>query len=139
MSQHISVPLIRKVRERARHRCEFCLLPQETQEAIFHVDHIVPRAADGATIESNLALACVSCSLHKSARIVGVDPRTEKLARIFDPRNDQWHEHFAFTKAWRIRGRTPVGRATVEALHMNRKTIVLIRRELALRGHFPTH
>jgi hypothetical protein len=49
-------------------------LSQAGQEAIFHIDHVVPRAAGGATTEDNLALACVSCSLHKGAKETGVDP-----------------------------------------------------------------
>jgi 5-methylcytosine-specific restriction endonuclease McrA len=53
------------VRLRARGRCEYCQLSQLGQEAAFHIDHIIPRAANGPTVETNLALACVSCSLRK--------------------------------------------------------------------------
>ena len=59
----IPVGLRRFVAERAQHRCEYCGLAQEGQEATFHIDHIVPRKTGGQTIEENLALACVSCSL----------------------------------------------------------------------------
>lgn len=50
---------------RAGDRCEYCRLSQAGQEAAFHVDHVVPRVAGGATVLDNLALACVSCSLRK--------------------------------------------------------------------------
>ncbi|HVX85553.1 MAG TPA: HNH endonuclease signature motif containing protein [Phycisphaerae bacterium] len=54
---------------RAGGRCEYCgLAPQIGQEAVFHIDHVVPRAAGGETTLGNLALACVSCSLHKAAK-----------------------------------------------------------------------
>lgn len=59
---------------RAGNRCEYCQLSQMGQEAAFHIDHIVPRVADGPTVIDNLALACVSCSLRKLARQVGIDP-----------------------------------------------------------------
>jgi hypothetical protein len=63
MSRHIPVHVIRLVRRRAKNICEYCLLPQEWQEATFHVDHIEPLSAGGETKAENLALACVSCSL----------------------------------------------------------------------------
>jgi len=66
MSEHIPAALVKLVRERAREVCEYCLLPQKSQEAAFHVDHIRPRAAQGATRAENLALACVTCSLKKA-------------------------------------------------------------------------
>lgn len=50
---------------RARNRCEYCRLSQLGQEAAFHIDHVIPRAAGGPTTSTNLALACVSCSLRK--------------------------------------------------------------------------
>jgi len=43
---------------RAGQRCEYCGLSQAGQEAAFHIDHIVPRTADGPTTTENLALAC---------------------------------------------------------------------------------
>jgi hypothetical protein len=46
---------------RAGQRCEYCRLSQLGQEATFHIDHVVPRAAGGPTVAENLALACVSC------------------------------------------------------------------------------
>ena len=48
------------------------------------------------------------------------DPRTGKRIRLFNPRMDDWSEHFRWSRDWkRIIGRTPMGRATVAALNMN--------------------
>jgi hypothetical protein len=113
------------------------LLPQASQEATFHIDHIKPLAEGGTSHPDNLALACVSCSLKKSARVKHVDPRTGKSVRLFNPRLDKWAEHLKLTLHLKISGRTAVGRATVSALDMNRPTILLIRRELQLLGRFP--
>jgi hypothetical protein len=41
------VVLTRQVVERAGNRCEYCGLSQLGQEATFHIDHVIPRAADG--------------------------------------------------------------------------------------------
>ncbi|MDZ4657325.1 MAG: HNH endonuclease signature motif containing protein [Bythopirellula sp.] len=137
MSSSIPRPLAREVRERADDCCEYCLLRQDSQEATFHVDHIVPRSRGGPTTLDNLALACVSCSLHKAARQSARDPRTGKRVPLYNPRFDDWNDHFAFTKRWRISGRSPVGRATIEALDMNRAAIVAIRIELVQLGRYP--
>ena len=50
----------------AKDRCEYCCLSQAGQAATFHIDHIIPVVAGGATTSDNLALACVSCSLRKA-------------------------------------------------------------------------
>ena len=68
--------LRRQVIKRAANCCEYCGLAQTGQEATFHVDHVVPVVAGGQSTSENLALACVSCSLRKGARLVTVDPYT---------------------------------------------------------------
>jgi len=137
MGGHVPAAMIRDVRERAQNCCEYCLLPQHSQEATFHVDHVVPRAKQGKTILDNLALACVSCSLRKAARQRALDPETSKFTRLFNPRIDEWSEHFQITKKRHVSGRTSIGRATIEALAMNRTTIVAIREELAQLDKYP--
>ena len=42
MSPYIGADLARLVRKRAGNVCEYCCLPQSSQEATFHVDHIQP-------------------------------------------------------------------------------------------------
>jgi hypothetical protein len=137
MSSRIAPRLAREVRHRAGDRCEYCLLPQSSQEAAVHIDHVVPRSRGGTTGLDNLALACVTCSLRKAARQRARDPDTGKLVALYNPRTEDWARHFGFTKRWRVTGRSSVGRATVEALAMNRDAVVLIRQELVLLGRFP--
>jgi hypothetical protein len=128
--------LQRLVVQRADGRCEYCQLSQVGQEARFHVDHVVPVARGGPTVEENLALACVSCSLRKAARQRAIDPQTGAEAALFNPRVDQWTKHFCWDGV-KISGLTPTGRATVTALKMNRALILAIRKEEALRGRHP--
>jgi hypothetical protein len=134
---HIPAHLDRLVRSRARERCEYCRLPQHSQEATFHVDHIEPQAKGGLTVASNLALACVTCSLCKSARTHATDPNTSELAALFHPRRDRWLDHFRWTPGWRLRGKTATGRATIASLRINRPAIVTIRQGLVELGRFP--
>jgi hypothetical protein len=133
-----SVPtaLRRLVMQRATGRCEYCGLSQAGQEATFHVDHIVPQWAGGETVSDNVALAGVSCSLRKAARQRAIDPHSGHEVPLYHPRHDTWPEHFHWEGVF-VRGITPIGRATVEALHMNRPLIVAIRQEEAARGRHP--
>jgi len=131
MSSHIPAQLGRQVRRRAGDRCEYCGLPQQWQEAVFHIDHVKPQSRGGKTTLDNLALACVSCSLRKAARVAAKDRQSGKMVQLFNPRRDTWHEHFKVGPSMRIRGLTTIGRVTVSALAMNRSAIVAIRQELA--------
>ena len=117
-------------------RCEYCSLAQAGQEAAFHVDHVVPVSAGGPTVLDNLALACVSCSLRKGARRVAPDPQTGKAVALFNPRRDAWRVHFRWDGV-RMVGLTPTGRATAEALRMNRTLARAIRAAEAHRGRHP--
>jgi hypothetical protein len=132
----ISAALHRMVVERAGGRCEYCRLAQVGQEAAFHIDHIRPRTAGGPTVAENLALACVSCSLHKAAKLLAPDPDTGLPVPLFHPQTERWAEHFRW-EGERVIGLTPTGRATVAALAMNRPLILAIRKEEAAFGRHP--
>ena len=54
---------------------------------------------------------------------------TGELTRLFNPRTDTWNQHFRI-QAGRVIGLTPVGRATVSVLNMNRPDRVRVRIEL---------
>ena len=122
--------------QRAKDRCEYCCLSQVGQAATFHIDHIIPVVAGGATTSDNLALACVSCSLRKSARQTVKDPETKKEVSIFNPRQQVWTENFRWDDV-RVVGLTATGRGTVEALKMNRPMMLAIRGEEELLGRHP--
>jgi HNH endonuclease len=124
----IAAALRRLVIQRASDRCEYCGLSQSGQAATFHIDHIVPEVAGGATAAENLALACVSCSLKKGARQLLADPETGAIVTIFNPRQQLWKEHF-YWNGVEVAGLTKTGRATIKALNLNRPIILSIRTE----------
>lgn len=108
------------VEERAASRCEYCRAPQVVTGVTFHVEHIQPRAHDGADERANYALCCVACNGHKSDHLTGTDPETGADVPLFHPRRDKWNRHFRFTPSTlEIRGTTAKGRATVARLQMN--------------------
>ena len=133
---NISFELRRTVEARAKGRCEYCGLSQEGQEATFHIDHIIPSSSGGRTEPDNLALACVSCSLRKAARQSAIDTVSEEEVHLFSPRHDSWIEHFRWDGV-RVVGITPIGRATCDALQMNRRIILAIREEETFLGRHP--
>ena len=132
----MSASLRRSVIQRAQSRCEYCQLSQEGQEATFHIDHVTPIANGGQTVAENLALACVSYSLRKAAHQVAIGPETSTDAPIYDPKGNGWQEHVRW-KGVHILGLTPTGRATIEALDMNRPLILSIRYEETLLSRHP--
>ncbi len=128
--------LRRLVIQRAENRCEYCKLSQAGQVATFHIDHIIPIASGGLTKEDNLALACVACSLHKSAKHLVIDPDTNVAVPIFNPRQQNWSEHFQWNNVTVV-GLTATGRATILALKINRPIMLAIREEEKILGRHP--
>ena len=113
-------------------------MSQAGQEATFHIDHVVPVAVGGPTVEDNLALACVSCSLRKAARQTAEDPDSGQVVALYSPRRQRWDDHFRWDGV-RLVGTTAAGRATIAALSLNRPVILAIRAEEALLGRHPLH
>ncbi len=57
---------------------------------------------------------------------------------FFHPRRDVWSDHFAWDESFElIIGLTPVGRATIDALQLNRQELVNLRRMLYAAGQHP--
>ncbi len=133
---NIPAALRRSVIQRANNCCEYCGISQIGQVATFHIDHVIPVVAGGETTAENLALACVSCSLRKGARQKLADSETGEVVYIFNPRQQRWNAHFTWNGVELI-GLTAIGRAMVQALDLNRSTMLAIRAEEELRGRHP--
>jgi hypothetical protein len=131
-------PFHARVSERAGHRCEYCRAPEIIFNSNFEVDHIVPVALGGTNDLRNLSLACAACNLYKSNSTTGIDPLTDSVAPLFNPRMDLWSEHFTTDSVnATLEGLTPVGRATVARLQMNHPVQVEARLLWMQLGLFP--
>ncbi|MCL4265946.1 MAG: HNH endonuclease [Anaerolineae bacterium] len=116
---HIPEKVRQKVREAASHRCGYCLSPQHLVMARLEIEHIVPLSKGGTNEELNLWLACPICNRHKADQTEAVDPETNQIIPLFNPRSQRWHEHFAWSEGGlKIVGKTATGRATVMALYL---------------------
>ncbi|MFW5709596.1 MAG: HNH endonuclease [Chloroflexota bacterium] len=133
----IPARLRQQVIERARERCEYC----QTQQVIvvaMEIDHIQSESAGGETVLENLCLACVGCNSFKLDFQSGIDPETEQEARLFDPRVQDWHDHFRWSDdGLNVIGLTVTGRVTIVRLRMNRDAVVNSRRRWVEAGWHP--
>lgn len=135
---NISAKLRRDVFSRAKGFCEYCRSNSAFSDSPFDVEHINPISAKGKTILENLALSCHGCNLHKSNKIEGFDVIGEEIVRFFHPRIDDWNKHFSWANDYSlIVGLTPIGRATVETLNLNREGLVNQRNMLYVFGKHP--
>jgi len=105
--------------ERAQGQCEYCRLPEETTWVPHEIDHVIAEKHRGQTTAENLALACVPCNSYKGSDLASVDPQTGKITQLFNPRTQQWNEHFQLTEDGTIIPRTSEGRVTVLLLRCN--------------------
>ncbi len=125
----------RLVHERARGCCEYCQTAEDNSGQTMQVDHIDPTGGDGL---ENLCLACWNCNNHKRQATQVTDPETGQPVALFNPRTQNWSEHFEWVAgATRVRGLTPVGRATVARLNMNRPVVVVARQRWVEGGYHP--
>ncbi len=140
MSAQPYVPkaLRERVAAQARYRCGYCLTTERITGAPMEIDHIIPHSLGGPTEEDNLWLACSPCNDHKGNQIAAIDPLSDEVVRLFDPRHQTWCEHFTWSvEGDRIVGKTACGRATVHALDMNRRVLVKARRIWIAAGWHP--
>lgn len=129
----------RKVAERANGRCEYCYSPADFATQTFNIEHIIPRAKGGRTALNNLAFSCAGCNGHKYTKTTWRDSVTEKIVPLYHPRQHEWREHFTWNDDFTlIVGLTPIGRATIAALQLNRESLVNLRRALyTIKEHPP--
>lgn len=128
MSPRVSGHLREQVLLAAGGLCAYCRTAEDLTGVTFEVDHIVPESAGGLTSLENLCLSCPSCNRFKASRLIAQDPKDGTAVPLFHPTRQVWGQHFAWSDDGReIVGLTPIGRATIEALQMNRRVIVQLR------------
>jgi hypothetical protein len=134
----IPAALRETVAQRAKYRCEYCCTPRGYSPAPFEVEHIIPLVEGGSDEDANLAFACGGCNGHKAIATSGLDLETGETVPLFHPRRDSWSEHFEWQAGGTIlSGLTPVGRATILRLRLNRDELVNLRRVLVAFGEMP--
>jgi hypothetical protein len=126
---HIPANLRRIVEERAKLRCEYCLIHQEDYYWSFEIDHIYAEKHGGDTLEANLCLSCADCNRNKGTDLASLDPATNEPAFLFHPRRQMWKSHFQVQDGF-IMGLTAERRTTAYLLRVNASAQVAERRRL---------
>jgi hypothetical protein len=135
---HVSADTRARVFDAAGNRCGYCQSPQHLVMGWLEVEHIVPVSCGGSDEEENLWVACRLCNGFKGTQTTGYDPHTGNRVRLFNPREQQWSRHFAWSEdGTQILGLTRSGRATVLCLQLNNLIAVTVRRHWVSVGWHP--
>lgn len=135
---YIPIELRRQIRADAHARCGYCHAPEAFLGMPLDVEHLIPEALGGSTTRDNLWLACTRCNDFKGDRIDALDSATGQRVSLFNPRTQEWIEHFAWSlDGARIEGRTSTGIATVETLRLNNEFMVVARQFWVEAGRWP--
>jgi HNH endonuclease len=130
---YISVAIQQAIFELSGGYCEYCRLPSNFSTDFFHFEHIIPLVLNGQTELENLARSCGICNSNKRDKIEHFDPLTQQKSRLFHPRKDIWTEHFQWSADdLHVVGTSPIGRATVDLLKLNRINAFNLRKLLKM-------
>jgi hypothetical protein len=138
MGVYIPVELQRVIREHFNNCCAYCQTSESLTVTNFEFEHIKPRSVGGETTFQNLCLSCPSCNRYKASRQTAIDPKTQQTIPLFNPQTQLWDNYFKWNQDHtEIIGLTAEGRATVEALKMNRPQLIRVRSMWVKMGEHP--
>lgn len=138
MGERLSGKVKAFVSKRAGYICEYCLAPSAFSSTHYAVEHIIPTSKGGMNMVENLALACQGCNNIKFTKIDAADPESGTIVPLFNPRTQSWGDHFCWDARFvEMIGLTPVGRATIDALDLNRVEVCNLRAILFVIGEHP--
>ena len=133
---YISAELRRLVVARAQGLCEYCLIHEDDTFFGCEIDHIVSEKHGGLTVADDLAFACLACNRTKGADLGSVWEPSGSLIRFFNPRIDEWSDHFSLDGTV-IQAITPIGAVTERILKLNETERLLERDALLALGRYP--
>ena len=134
MRKSISTHIKNQVIFRSEFKCEYCLLPEKVSFYNFHIDHIRPLKHGGSSLIDNLAYCCPDCN-HFKGTDIGSFENENIIVRFFNPRNDNWQDHFEIIDD-SIIGKTDVGNVTTRIFKFNEIDRLIFRKELIRLGHY---
>ncbi len=128
----------RQVIARANACCEYCVSQVAFSAQILSVEHTIPRYKLGETTLENLAFACQGCNGSKHTKTEGIDPVTQQITPLFNPRTQSWSDHFSWNDDYTLMiGMTRIGRVTIVELKLNRLGVVNLRKVLFISRKHP--
>jgi 5-methylcytosine-specific restriction endonuclease McrA len=129
VSPAIPVERAAQVRADAGSLCGYCHADEGISGIALSIEHIIPWAVGGPTERENLWRSCRTCNERKRSQITAVDPETGETVPLSNPRTQRWTAHFQWSDdGIMVVGRTPIGRATIVAMDLNRPLLLVARR-----------
>ena len=123
------------VAQRADFRCEYCQLPDKISFYTFHIDHIKSIKHGGLSTLDNLAYCCPDCNFNKGSDI-GSFIENDQIIRFFNPRIDNWHEHFEIVNGF-ILSKTDISKVTERIFKFNDSDRIIFRQQLIQLKQYP--
>ena len=136
MSRYISDKKKKLVVKRAKNRCEYCLIHEDDTFFSCQIDHIISVKHGGDNEDTNLAYSCIYCNRNKGSDLGSVLLPNKTLIRFYNPRLDNWEAHF-FLDGAIIKGKTDVGKVTINIFDLNATERLLERSELQILKRYP--
>jgi len=136
MSRYISENLRTEVELRANGICEYCRIAIEDTYFGGEIDHIISLKHRGQTEVENLALACQPCNCNKGSDLGSISETSKTLIRFFNPRIDNWNEHFRVNPDAEIKPLTEIGEVTAFIFGFNEPERIAERKGLIEIGHY---
>jgi hypothetical protein len=134
---YLSEDVRRFVAQRADYLCEYCLIAENDTLWGCQVDHVISLKHGGSNAVENLAYACAFCNRQKGTDLGSIDWQTGNLVRFFNPRQDNWSEHFKLNGST-ILSVTIIGEVTVRLFGFNDNSRILERQELMAENRYPS-
>jgi hypothetical protein len=140
---HISADLRRQVIARANNLCEYCLIHEDDTFFGCEIDHVISEKHGGPTAADNLAYACLFCNRNKGSDVgsIVLPLSSGVFSRFFNPRIDEWLEHFALDEVdgVTIKPLTQIGEVTARILVFNSSERLLERQALRDVARYPSN
>ncbi len=136
MSRYINESSRKFIRKRADYKCEYCLICEDDTFFSCQIDHVISIKHGGSNEHENLAYSCIYCNRNKGSDLGSILLPNKTLIRFFNPRMDNWSEHFYLDGAV-IEPKTDIGKVTVKILELNNVERILERLELQEVGRYP--
>ena len=136
MNRYISEHVRKFVIARAQDRCEYCKIFATYSFLSFHVEHIISIKHGGQSTKDNLAYSCPICNLNKGSDIATFLTSKTQPIRFYNPRIDNWDEHFKVEPSGLIAPISMIGEATLKILDFNHPDSIMERQLLIAHKMF---
>lgn len=136
MSRIASKYLRKLIAVRAGFRCEYCQILEYLSNYEYHIEHIIGLQHGGSDMPDNLAYACAWCNWKKGPNIATMLLPDQTLVPLFNPRTQNWLDHFEVDPVGCLKGKSPTGRATIKLLDLNHQGKVEERAEIIKSGFY---